>query len=188
MIQTGADSAAPTLLANSVNGRSVLRFDGTDVLASAFNITLTSQSVFQVIYSNSQTNFSRFFTQSDAGTDVSSGHYIPILRAALTTSIGAYSGAAMRSVVTLPNTTWAVFGAVHSGSVISNQLNNGSPITSSQSLNKSFTRFQIGANFPGGPFDGVDGRIAETLMYNRAVTATERAGIVQYLIAKWGIT
>ena len=191
MTQSGADSAAPTLIASGQNGRAVLGFDGGDSLAASHTITLTGETVFQVIrLVVGAASFARSFSQSDSTDDFSSaGHYIPIIRNVAQSSIGSYAAAGARGIQLVSYSTMMVFSSQHTGSVISNRVNGGTAATDSHTLNRQFTRFAIGTGIgatAGSSF--WQDRICETVVYSRSLTDAERVSVTRWLGTKWGIT
>jgi len=191
MTQSGADSAAPTLISSGQNGRAVLGFDGGDSLNANYTIALTGETVFQVIrMASGAASFARGFSQSDSGEDFStSGHYIPILRNATQAAIASFAGGLNVGVQLVTTGNMVIASSQHSGSVISNRINGGTAATSFHTLNKTFTRFSIGYGI--GPTANTafwQDRICETVVYSRSLTDAERVSVTRWLGTKWGIT
>jgi len=191
MTQSGADSAAPTLISSGQNGRAVLGFDGGDSLTASHTITLTGETVFQVIrMASGATSFARSFSQSDSGEDFStSGHYIPILRSVSQAAIASFAGGTSLAVNVVTIGNMFIASSQHTGSVISNRVNGGTAATALNTLNKTFTRFSIGNGIgaTGGSAFWQD-RICETVVYSRSLTDAERVSVTRWLGTKWGIT
>lgn len=191
MIQTGADSVAPTYLTSAQNNLSVAGFDGGDRMANSFTALLTAETVFAVARMTSlSASNARLFTQSDAGNDfaVSGGYYVPFQRNVATEAICGYTDGAVRASVAVTYGEWFVASAVHTGSQIQNQVNNGSASTFTHTLNKEFTRFSIGDSLPSGFGVTWRDRVGEVLLFNRALSSAEVNSVARWLGKKWNIT
>jgi hypothetical protein len=189
MIQTGADSVAPTYLTSGQNNLSVAGFDGGDSMASTFTRTFSAQTVFAVARMASASNANaRLFTQSDAGNDFgTTGHYIPLQREASSESISSYAFGGGRAAVSVTYDTWFLACSRHTGSQIQNRINNGSSATYSHTLSKEFTRFGIGEGLPSFGTRWQN-RIAEIVLFSRSLTDSEMNAVARWLGKKWSIT
>jgi hypothetical protein len=191
--QTGADSAAPTLLSGSLNGRSVLGYDGGDSLAGSLgNLALTAQTTFAVLrLTSAALPSARAFTQriqSGANDFQPSGHYIPILRSSAS-AIGSFAGGAFRGTVSVSTNTWLVFMSRHTGSAINNRTNLGSFSTSTGlTLNSTFSDYRIGADIGSVNPEFWQDRIGELLSYSRSLSDAECNQVATYLLSKYAIT
>jgi hypothetical protein len=186
---SGADAAVPTYVSAGINGIPALSFDGSpDTLDGAWSLTLTGQTVVMVgTIRSGGTNGGRLWTQSDASGDAStSGHYIPLLRDGTNNAFSSYASTGFRAVVSVSLSTPLLMISRHTGSEIQNSLNNGASQTYGHTLNKTFTRYRMGADFASSGRH--DGNIAEVLVYSRSVSDTERNALARYLGRKWGIT
>jgi hypothetical protein len=186
---SGADSVVPTYLSSGVNGAPSLSFDGNDVLDGTWSLTLTSETVFWVGTMRTGTESGgRIWTQSDVDQDSSTaGAYIPMLREVVNNNIASFSSGGFRAPVSVSLDTPLVFISRHTGSQIQNSVNNGLAQTSNLTLNKTFTRYRMGARF----IDSIarfDGNIAEVLVFSRNVSDLERDIVARYLGRKWGVT
>jgi hypothetical protein len=191
--QTGADSAAPTLLAGGLNGRSVLGYDGGDSLAGTLNLTLTAQTTFAVIrMSSGAAAFSRCFTQRISGGTVDTDgllHYLPILRNSSSNAVSSFSEAALRGSVSVSLGTWLVFMSRHTGSEINNRSNLGSYSTATgRTLNNLFDQYQLGARINTAADTFWQDRIGEVLSYSRSLSDAECNQVSSYLMKKYAIT
>ena len=189
MIQTGADSVAPTYLTSAQNNLSVAGFDGGDSMVSTFTRTLSSETVFAVArMASASSSNARLFTQSDAGNDFGiTGHYIPLQRDGTTESISSYAFTGGRAAVSVTYDAWFLACSRHTGSQIQNRINNGNAATYSHTLNKEFTRFGIGEGLPsfGTRWQS---RIAEVVLFSRSLTDSEMNAVARWLGKKWNIT
>lgn len=191
MLQTGADSAAPTYLAAAQNGLGVAGFDGGDRLVSTFTKTLTSQTVFAVArLTSAAASNARLFTQSDAGNDFNTaGLYIPLQRDTANEAIAsAADTSASRAIVAVTYDTWFLACSRHTGAQIQNRVNNGSAATYLHTLNKEWTRFSIGDSLPSGFGVTWRDRVAEVLVFSRSINDVEMNAVARWLGKKWNIT
>lgn len=190
MVQTGADSAAPTYLAAGLNERGVAGFDGGDSLTANFVGTLTSQTIFAVARLTSAASSNvRLLTQSNSGQDFqTSGHYIPLLRNTTTAAVGSWHNNGVRAIANVTYDTWFLACNRHTGSQIQNRINNGAATTFNASLNLSVTRLAIGGAIASGGGAHWRDRIAEVLYFNRSLTDDEMNAVARWLGRKWGIT
>lgn len=193
-IQTGADSVSPTLLTSERNGKNALSLDGGDFLVGSLGLTLTSQTVFVVCrFSTGTSSFGRLFTQyrtSQIDTEANL-HYIPLIRNGTNLQICSYQNA-VRGAITIVNGDWNIFMSSHSGTEISNRVNNGTAATAGSlpwSLNLNAGEYSVG----GGTLAATSSsnwrdRLAEVLMWDRVLTDTERNAVASYLGKKYSIT
>lgn len=172
-----------------------IQFDGGDHLTCQTQpITYTQQTVF--IVANPNNAGARVYTQAAAGVNdnnnaVGANSFIPCWISG--TSSTLFTSLANGVLVATTNFRgpgfFDVFSSVHSGTVITNFANGvRTTAPASHNLNLAVTTSRIGAglNFNlstlGTFFTGF---IAEIIVYNRALTDTERAEVEQYLGAKW---
>jgi hypothetical protein len=193
--QTGADSAAPTLLAGALNGRSVLGYDGGDSLAGTFgNLSLTGQTTFAVIrLATGAVSFARVFSQqlqSQVFDFLGTGHYLPILRNGTTNAVCSYAAGAARGSVSVSLDTWVVFASRHTGGEINNRTNlNAYATATSITLTGTFNQYRVGTGIGSGTDVAFwQDRIGELLSYNRSLSDTECNRVSSYLIKKYAIT
>jgi hypothetical protein len=189
----GTPNARPLLKTSVVNGRNVLRFDGSNdsLWNSSWNLTLTQQTVFAVFnstWSGGIANYARIFTQSDSSKDYqSANNYIPLLRNN-SNQIASYSGAGFRSPINY-SAGYVIATSVHTGTTLTNKINAVTGATYSNTLNKIVTRYAIGDKIAdaGIPPGSVNGDILEIIVYNTALTTTQRQEVEAYLNTKWAI-
>jgi hypothetical protein len=188
MVQSGADSAAPTFLTAGQNGRTVAGFDGGDSMTLDSTITLTGQTVFAVArLTSAASDTCRLFSQSDAGNDFNTtGHYIPLTRNGSTAAIASYATGAIRSSVAVTYDEWFLVSSRHTGSQIQNSINGSAGAAFSHTLNKEFTRFALGDSQPSFAVRWRD-RMAEILFFSRSLSDAEMNKVARWLGTKWGI-
>jgi hypothetical protein len=175
-------SNSPTLVVNSQNGLPVVNFVGTStqfftaVRASGF----PSVKTYFMVYSNSLSNVGQtllggsVFTQQGGGTTFQD-------ESGYTSGTPAFqTGGSYRIVSSLPIATAA------SPSLNGSVFMNGSQISlisSSGNYVPSGTTIYIGTG--NQPYTGT---IAEFILFNNALTTSQRQGIETYLARKWGLT
>jgi hypothetical protein len=175
-------SNSPTLVVNSQNGLPVVNFVGTStqfftaVRASGF----PSVKTYFMVYSNSLSNVGQtllggsVFTQQGGGTTFQD-------ESGYTSGTPAFqTGGSYRIVSSLPIATAA------SPSLNGSVFMNGSQISlisSSGNYVPSGTTIYIGTG--NQPYTGT---IAEFILFNTALTTSQRQGVETYLARKWGLT
>jgi hypothetical protein len=179
----------PTLVQNALNGRSVLRFTGTQGLTGNFtpSITTNQYTVFAVTKMAAPTTNGRVFSTAGAAADFSSGSVIPCCTNATSLDqLSAYNGSTSNVSAAAGFTNYAVFAGACTGTTVTNASNGMSSASGVSSLTIAQTRFGIGIGAQGGT-GFLAGDIAEIIYYNTALTAATRNSIEAYLARKWGI-
>jgi hypothetical protein len=183
-------AARPAFTASGLNSKTVMSFDGGDSLTASFSLAVTSESVFVVLkYASASSSFARIFSQSDSGSDFdNTGHYIPLLRSGTAASLASYATGSSRSPISLAYDTWGIVSSIHTGSQITNYINAAAGDNFSHTLDKTFTRFALGAQAANTPGGFLNGSIAEVVLLPAAATETQRQKLEGYLAHKWGLT
>ena len=198
-------SGSPTLVASAVNGRPAVRFVRTTADSLAVTtagigaVGSADRSVFVVgsagsSADNSTNSFQTFAAWPGAHSGVLATGYpnATLLQGAAYTSTSS-----MLNATTPMSASAALVGdhvASSSGGTLSASISaNGKPATT-VSLSGSWRTYadllRIGASdvSPGTQYLGnLDGDIGELVVLNRAVTATERRTVAEYLSRKWGV-
>jgi len=184
----------PTLSVAEKNGFNALNFATNKFLTCSFSSkTFTAQTVFVVFkYSSSADAFARAFTQSITNdSDFSiSGHHIPIIRANLANEIGTFTGSAVRSTVSTSNNIWYVARIRHTGSAVTMKLNSTEGASFSNTLNRGFENYRIGAAYTapaGGAAAYWNSLFSEVIVYSKSLTDAESNLVTNYLNSKWAI-
>jgi hypothetical protein len=160
--------------------RFLTALNSTRWLRSTWTSTLTAQTVFAAIAHHSSwgsaSHWGRVYTQSDNGVDWStSGTYIPLARQNNTASINSGNAAS----AAFSYDTRLIATGKHTGTVASIRVNENTPITASNTLNKQFLHRRIGAvitaNDGNATSDGWEGWIGEIIDYSADMTADEAA-------------
>lgn len=191
-----ADAQAPLLVNGALNGRPVIRFDGTDdflnVLDSeslSFTGDLTTLFVVKVddfdwyraIWGKTAGPLGNLPAPTDIYTPQGSG----IVRA-FRGDGGAVNGF-VDSAQALRANTYFVVGIDVSGDILTHYLNgqvNGSGMITTTTADGN-TDLKIGSRHDG--VTRLKGDMAELLIYDRALSATERSAAFNYLQAKYDL-
>ncbi|CAB4213862.1 Concanavalin A-like lectin/glucanases superfamily [uncultured Caudovirales phage] len=191
---TGAKQ--PTYTAAGISGKSVLTFDGTDDYMAANDIaSIMSGSdkeatIFLVgtTTSAATTQYPYFFGNSGAanpllGLKYNSSAFEVVKSDDAGTLLNPSGGTVVSNAVNIQ-------GAVISGTTV-DFYQNGTKIINAGNLDVGTTtinNFTIGsANFGGSPALYLSGKIAELIIYNRALSAIEITSVTQYLNAKYSV-
>ena len=182
----------PFYTLNGLNGLNIADFDGADDvlngLAISNFVTNNSYSAFVVglartIATNDGEGYLNEAFYGDAG-----GYIAMYLRSS--NLIGAYNWDGANKVATnayTPNTVVIGYSELSSGS-IRIRTNGGSETATVSSNTASLAgAIQIGRNFNSNTFC-LDGKIAEVIFTNAALSTTNRQLIEGYLAHKWGLT
>ena len=185
-------SLQPLYTLNGLNGLNIADFDGADDvlngLAISNFVTNNSYSAFVVglartIATNDGDGYANEAFCGDAG-----GYIAMYLRSS--NLIGAYNWDGANKVATnayTPNTVVIGYSELSSGS-IRIRTNGGSETATVSSNTASLAgAIQIGRNFNSNTFC-LDGKIAEVIFTNAALSTTNRQLIEGYLAWKWGLT
>lgn len=189
-IQAGAGTLKPTY--QGAGGG--ISFDGGDyVTLYSQSTAFTAQTVIAVVkLEASGAVGARVFNQVSAGGNDydATGHYMPIRRASSLTSVSGYAGGGDRSLVTNANGVKSLIVARHSGTAIVNRINGGDGASYSHTLSYTPERMRLMSNLvainDNGGENGV-GTYYELLVFNTAISTTDRAALETYLNAKWSI-
>ena len=183
-------SAKPTY-ENTVlqNGYGYIEFDGNDNLNVNPFTQLQSAAGFTVFVVGKLANTTgvQYFTETDQND-------LRINANGTTMEIGM--NGAVGTVATEADTNWAIHTLVYNGS----QTGNAARLvyrkdktaktlsftgTVAATTNAGNTTFYIGNNDANN--SGMEGYVAETILFNRTLSATEYANVENYLSNKWGL-
>jgi hypothetical protein len=178
----------PATNTHLLNGLPVLTFDGTnDWLQSTDAGLLTlpgSNATVFVVARQSAAAQERIFTFATSGNSTRS-----TLRfnASEGCSFNNNSSGTMVTAPSMRTNDFNIIYALHSSTTQSIGANGGSSADNSSATNEgSIAYCTIGADGQGTT-NFLTGDIAEIIIYNRALTATEHSQIVRYLYGKWGV-
>lgn len=187
-----AGSLKPTWVSGAVNGRPVVRFTGpTQMLQSASQV-LNANTAFTAftVARTSRTAAPSYQYFWWNGADLISGGYGcclnngGVIQSAWGSNSGAVTGSGAAEVGTLYRICSRFNGTNGTGPHY--MWINGNPVTSKgkSGSNLSGGAFTLG-NFGPSPGSGLYGDIAEVLIYERALTDTEKTGVENYLTSRW---
>jgi hypothetical protein len=180
----------PLRKAATITGKGVLRFDGSDDLMSLptnfrwwptgtfFAVLSRSNDASQPWYAAKQSSDNpelRLFPQTHSGRWYYSGGYKLVDAAGHYTAIPSEGSATIRAVV-LDDTSYKSYS--------DGVLQNSTTLSSSVSSNDPGSNHSIGGYVTGKV--GID--IGELIMYDSALSDSNRAAVEAYLASKWGIS
>ena len=173
---TATGSVRPTLVSSVQNGRSVMRFDGSDDYLN-INSSIAYRTVFVVAkYDNTTFGTYAGIVGDFTGTSPGNGHVVNGVDA--TTKIASATSnyaSAYRNGTSISGSGGHSFAPLNEFWIGTFELSSGMTNTTSA----------IGM-INGGPRYW-DGDIAEVIAYSTTLTNTQRAQIENYLSVKWGI-
>jgi Concanavalin A-like lectin/glucanases superfamily len=191
----GTSYGNPTFNTSAFNGKPSISFNGsTQYFVGAITNTGTTVSVFAIVSMNSGSQYGRICSLAvtnnfDGG--VSSAYFIPLIRNYTNQSIqsGRYQGSGNVNVgpVAITYNTPFQAASIVNGTTNILYLNGTSAASGSSTGNFGYTAYGIGtqpSNFQPEYFQGY---ISEIVIYNTALTETQRQQVEGYLAAKWGL-
>jgi hypothetical protein len=187
------DSQAPALILNTLNGRPVLRFDGTDdfldVADSESLSGTTDMSSFFVVkfddFSNYRTVWAKTAANLPAPTDIYAVLNSGVLR--VFRGDGGPNNSFVDTAQPLRGNTYLVLGFAVEGATLTHYLNNQENGSAPVTLNTADadTPLKIGRRADGGT--QLKGDLAEILIFNRALSSQDRSNVFQYLQTKYNL-
>jgi hypothetical protein len=192
-----ASATRPVRSSTTYNGFSPIQFNGTSfLLNSTFSYTLNSRSAFIVAGETTLGNNNGVLSFATSGTDFNSTSAMayetgnkPVNQMFQAVSAFGAGGYAI-SVVGSIATPFAVYGETFgSGTAVLYSNGTQAGTASSGQVFTNSTGLYLGARMVGGSVGNyLTGVIAEVILYNRPLTASERQKIEGYLAWKWGLT
>lgn len=187
---TPVGGQSPTVTAGGLNGLDILNWPNStngNLSTGAAAVTLGgtgSQASVFVVMRYTGNNNSRVVSYSVGGSDTAANAFISQFVSASTTINGFSNG--VKGALTTTNNTWAQVGSIFDGTNNTLYLNNvaGTPVSSTNSFSATG-----GLNVGGTPSGGNQyiGDIAEIVIYNVALTGTDRSNLAAYFFARWGV-
>ena len=189
-VTQGTAANQPALKTSILNGKNVLRFDGSnDVLSNASNFAISggsNRSVFTV-FNRATTALSVIVGWGSAGGSAGvSAQYSSEYFLRFTSTTKGYTN---QSGID----DWIIWSVIASGDTLADYdafFNGGSAATpnstqsTSTTLNTAASALYIGR----GPATGfANGDLAEVLIYDSALSTSDREGVRDYLNAKWAV-
>jgi PKD repeat protein len=187
----GTSTYRPSLAENTLNGHPSVRFSGGNQSLQSTSLVLTGGtafSTFAVFRFNSIPASTYQYTWFNGTDDASKGYGVymstlPKLRAAW----GGSNGAVYNSTNSVVD-QWYRLSSCFDGT--NNRLwTNGAPMGTVAKTGSSLSGvgFCVG-NLASGSTKGLRGDMSEILVYDRALSDSERAGIDAYLLVRWSAT
>jgi hypothetical protein len=186
------ENLAPTLVANALNGHAVVRFDGVDDVldvADSDSISITNDiSTFYVLrfdnFSTFRSVWGKTLVNQPAPTDIyaGSGSGTPVFYRGNGTSPGNANGARP-----YPAGSYILAGVQQAGTAVSHFLNgapNGGGTITVVAEDRD-TALRIGSR--GDGVTRMSGDLAELLIYDRALSASERTALQRHLAEKYAL-
>lgn len=181
----------PATGTNTLNGKNVLTFDGTDdnlTLPSALcsSIPNGDSTIFVVARQDAKPQQERIITMA-----TSSNSTRMAVRYNGSTSrpdfINNNTGSVVSGNVGFESLNYNIITTSHTGTTMTLSSNASTESTTSTGANVSDASIgSIGA-VGNGNGDNLDGDIAEIIIYNRVLTESERLSVHRYLYNKWGV-
>ena len=191
----GTSYGNPTFVTSAFNGKPSILFNGsTQYFVGAITNTGNTVSVFAIVSMNSGSQYGRICSLAvtnnfDGG--VSSAYFIPLIRSSTNQSIqsGRYQGSGNVNVGPVAITYNVPFQAasIVDGTTNTLYLNGTSSASGSSTGNFGYTAYGIGAQPSNFQPEYFQGYISEIIIYNTALTTTQRQQIEGYLAWKWGL-
>ncbi len=177
---------------STINGRSVITFQGVDdtmSVANVANFNTSSQTIIVVARQSSAANQALFYKASGSGVEGI------IMRYRAGTTFWLYqkndSGAETLSATANTNTNTNVYTVILAPSSQSGWVNGTPPSPGTSTATATATYDDTGAIWIGSRRDIGEyliGDVCEVLHWPRALTTSERQRVERYLGTKWGIT
>ena len=178
----GTGSDQPTTNADAINSKNVIDFDGTDHFMNLdSDVTLAADfSVFIVLNTDATVNTRMAIGDNVSGTKIGIVNpnklFVRVVDAC--SSDATQTFASGNSILYITRDTSNKVDQAFNGASLNRLFSNAA-----QSGTTTYGR--IGLDQSGFHWDG---DIAEVIIYNRALTSTERSDIERYLATKWGIS
>ena len=194
-------NARPFLKTSIKNGKNVIRFDGTNDVLGLSNATLTNNisavTMFAVFRSTRSLSPNVYQTAIHQSIGTNSNSTRASIYATDTTEVGGRrldsNSYQFVKANTLSTNEWVIAGSIHNYQAATlTAFKNGSGTSRvggfQTSGNTSATNSQLIS--VGGTSDAnewLNGEIAEVIIYNSALTTTQRQAVEAYLNSKWAI-
>jgi hypothetical protein len=170
----------PTYKVSILNGKPVVRFDGVDDRLDAAYVVAQGLSVFSVLVPRTNTGTPAYY--DDVST---SGSPCTIYRGAGAGNYTLNAGTDLNSGTAVATGTPVVTGGIYSAASSVVTIN-GTSASGAAGSSGYTVGPRLGCNRLSGNFAQVD--FAEYLIYNSALSSTNRRLVEAYLGAKYGIT
>lgn len=184
-VTQGTGSAQPTTNVSTLNSKNVIDFDGNDTLvlpSALFTIPNGANTIFVVCKRNTETGSSeKIIGLSEAGSQRLLLDYGSVADAAFYQSRSASGDGATQSGT---NTSFTTFSCFRDGTTQSISRNGATASTNASGADEpGIDAGHIGSLAGSSAF--LIGSVAEVIIYDRALSATEITSVENYLSAKW---
>jgi hypothetical protein len=173
-------SKKPIWKVNIINGKAVVRFDGTNDFLQ--NLTLTKAQPVSIFFVLNN----RVYVSEDRIMDGSVGNSVILSTYINSPEMSIHAGTAY--VATNSNLPVATFGVVYvllNGASSEIRINGGAATTGNPGVNSFFNGITLGAAVAGTTAAAID--IAEVVIYGAALSANDRLKVETYLNDKYAI-
>ncbi len=186
-------SYQPTLVTNAVNGLPAISFNGSNEylqFGSGFANFTAGASIFLVVNPAALSGYQTWFSVSDSG----GSNYLGFEEGSTAGSVASfvYNSTTSSSVIASSAITasqYQLMETVYNGSNTATIYGNGTQLAQSTSMqtapNTTRTNNYLGQLGTGSYFHG---QIAEVLVYNTALSASQRAAVEGYLRARYALS
>jgi hypothetical protein len=180
----GTGGIQPETDVNTQNGKNVLLFDGDDymLMPSGVYSVMNGANTMFVVSRSDNANVQDSILNWDAGSTVGGLRY-KATAGSIEFSNGVFAG------VTSTGNTETNFNIImgrRSGTTAAISINGATETTNTTAVNAASTRASIGT-FGAGGADTLTGDIAEIIIYNASLSASDISLVNTYLSNKWGI-
>ncbi len=178
-------TAKPTFVSNSQNSLPTVQFDGTsDYMTTVGNVSLGTQTtIIAVSYINSAAGYMRLL-HANSNAYILFGYNNNVF----TSNYG--NGTAWNNLTAngggTVNGTWKIITSVVNGTNDLSYQNGVALAAKGAGKTASNAGLVVGA-YTDGTTQWFNGKLAELIVYNRALSAAERISVENYLAMKWGI-
>ncbi len=174
----GTGAAKPTYKTNILNGKPIVRFDGTDDNLRTANFGLVQpEHVFCVFKLKRD-------TVNDTLFDGLGGNLMRFYRSGAGPVLGLYAGGAVGSIA-VATTDFYIGSCLFNGVSSELRINGGSTVSGDVGANNA-SGVTLGAY--GTVVDFAETDIAEIFIYDSALSTANRLSVERYLSSKYGIT
>jgi hypothetical protein len=181
----------PTTGASTKNARNVITFDGSDWLgptSSGFNPASTGVTLFAVAQANSGSAISHIILSQQDGTGLGRSWLyseVPPGTVGWSTFLGGSATA-----VGIDTTSWVsmrVSCAAGASQTLSIVHNSSTTVTATRTLEAATGGFMVGTRKNNFSTQALNGAIAEIVLYNSVLSASDIGKVNTYLNDKWAV-
>jgi hypothetical protein len=195
-LSQNSGSNQPALVSSGIGGKPSLDFTAASshFMFGAFSQSLSAVTTFVVaeMRTGTQSNGRALgFEVAGQFVDFSgTGHLAPLKRRFGNNQLDSFHESGSRAEINVSLSVPFIHCCSHSGTVLSNRLNNGTAATytTASAWSATFGNMMLSTANIITASSFWDGRIAEVLVYSRELTASERSTVHKYLGKKYGIT